>query len=131
MPAKSDVIEQIRLLLEEKQKHSEALASIIQTLDRIAAMVRGSNNGGLAQQEAQTAHAAAPRPPASSAVTLADYILRVMQTTGKPISISDLTAGVKAAGYKSRAKDFRPVINLALIKDKRFKRVGRGVYTMR
>ena len=131
MPAKSDVIEQIRLLLEEKQKHSEALASINQTLDRIAAMVRGSNNGGRVQQEAQTAHAAAPRLPASKAVTLADHILRIMQTTGKPVSISELTIGVKASGYKSRSKDFRPVVSLALIKDKRFKRVGRGIYTMR
>ena len=131
MPAKFNVIEQIRLLLEERQKHSDALASINQTLDRIAAMVRGSNDGGRVQQEAQTARAVAPRPPATGAVTLADYILRVMQSTGTPVSISELTAGVKAAGYKSRAKDFRPVINLALIKDKRFKRVGRGVYTMR
>jgi hypothetical protein len=45
--------------------------------------------------------------------------------------IAELIAGVKAGTYKSKAKDLRPIVSLALLKNKRFKRVERGVYNLK
>ena len=40
------------------------------------------------------------------------------------------TAGL-AAGYKSKSKSFKLIVNQALAKNKRFKRVGKGVYKLK
>ena len=39
--------------------------------------------------------------------------------------------GVLAAGYKTKAKAFRQVVNKTLLQDKRFKNVGRGEFALK
>jgi hypothetical protein len=49
---------------------------------------------------------------------------------GKTMSIPELTAAAKRAGHKSKSKNFRNVVSLAIITNRKlFKRVGRGQYT--
>ncbi|MBU1908662.1 MAG: hypothetical protein KJ726_01275, partial [Verrucomicrobia bacterium] len=48
----------------------------------------------------------------------------------KSMKIVDLTKAVKRRGYKSKAKNFRLIVNQALVKDKRFRSVRRGRYAL-
>ena len=40
-------------------------------------------------------------------------------------------AGVLSGGYKTKSKTFRPVVNQALLSDKRFKSAGRGEFALK
>ncbi len=58
---------------------------------------------------------------------LPDALVKVL--TGKTMSVTDAADAVRAAGYITTSPNFRTIVNQALIRDKRFKRVGRGEYT--
>lgn len=62
-------------------------------------------------------------------MSLGDALARVLQDA-KSMKIADLVAGVKRLGYKSKAKDFRLIVNQVLVKDKRFRSVRRGRYAL-
>ncbi len=48
------------------------------------------------------------------------------------LSVGDIMEGVKSAGYKSNADNFRGIINQTLLKEKKhFKKVDRGVYAVK
>ena len=49
----------------------------------------------------------------------------------KKLSVAEMVAAVRAAGYKSQSKFFPKVVGMTLAKDKRFKRISRGVYALR
>lgn len=49
--------------------------------------------------------------------------------TGKTMSVTEAAEAVQKAGYITTSPNFRTIVNQALIRDKRFKRVGRGLYT--
>jgi hypothetical protein len=136
---KTSIFANIEQLVKQRQGHMDALAQIDQTLAGIKAMLNGgppvrskpgrpamkSEDGGMTGVGGgKTANGSAP-------VTLADHLEEVIQKAGKPVAIADLTSGVKFAGYKSKSKNLRPVVSLALIKDKRFKRTGRSVYGLK
>jgi len=44
--------------------------------------------------------------------------------------VKEVVPAVKKAGYKTRSKDFYGIVATALREDKRFKRLGRGVYAV-
>lgn len=49
---------------------------------------------------------------------------------GKTMSVVEMADAAKKTGYKSKSKNFRAVVSLALLKNRgMFKRVGRGQYT--
>lgn len=47
------------------------------------------------------------------------------------MSVSEVAVAVQQQGYRTTSPNFRTIVNQALIKDKRFKRVGRGKYTVK
>jgi hypothetical protein len=49
--------------------------------------------------------------------------------SGKTMSVTEAAEAVQKAGYITTSPNFRTIVNQALIRDKRFKRVGRGQYT--
>jgi hypothetical protein len=49
----------------------------------------------------------------------------------RKLTIAEAADAVLAAGYKSKSKDFRNLVSMTLSKDKRFKRVRRGVYALK
>jgi hypothetical protein len=53
-----------------------------------------------------------------------------LKAKGK-LTLAEAAEASLAAGYKSKSKDFRNLVSMTLSKDKRFKRVGRGVYALR
>jgi hypothetical protein len=58
---------------------------------------------------------------------LADALVGVLKT--KTLSVTDVAQAVQEAGYVTTSPNFRTIVNQTLIKDKRIKRVGRGLYT--
>jgi septal ring factor EnvC (AmiA/AmiB activator) len=64
---------------------------------------------------------------ARNSMTLPDALHQVLQ--GVTMSVTEAADAVRAAGYSSSAANFRTMVNQALLKDKRFKKVSRGQYT--
>jgi hypothetical protein len=84
---------------------------------------------------------AAPKAPKAAAkrrrrklpknkINLADALAAFMKGREK-VTVGEAMEGVLAAGYKSNASDFRGVVNNMLLADKRFKKVERGVFTLK
>lgn len=68
------------------------------------------------------------RGRAKNAQTLVEVLQRVLR--GKTLSVTDAAAAVQRAGYRSKSKTFRTIVNQALIKRRdMFKNVSRGQYT--
>lgn len=51
------------------------------------------------------------------------------QIRGREMSVGEAADAVIAAGYRTTSKTFRVIVNQTLIRDPRFSKVGRGVYT--
>lgn len=60
---------------------------------------------------------------------LADALARVLKST--TMSVIEVAGKVQEAGYQTRSPNFRTIVNQTLVKDSRFKRVGRGRYTVK
>lgn len=58
---------------------------------------------------------------------LVDALQSVLKN--KKLSVTEAAEAVQAAGYQSTAANFRTIVNQALLREKRFKKVSRGVYT--
>ena len=58
---------------------------------------------------------------------LTDALVKVLK--GKTMSVTEVADAVQKAGYKTTSPNFRTIVNQALLKDKRVKRVGHGKYT--
>jgi len=67
---------------------------------------------------------------ADRAGSLPSKLAEVLQGKGR-MSIAEVTEAVLAAGYKSKSKAFQKIVGMTLAKDKRFKRVRKGQYTLR
>jgi hypothetical protein len=97
------------------QKRREKLVRQLAELDAEIAAIGGSvgSSGG-------------GRRPRNDA-NLPDKLVEVL--TGKTMSVTEAADAVRDAGYITTSPNFRTIVNQALIRDKRFKRVGRGQYT--
>jgi hypothetical protein len=57
-------------------------------------------------------------------------VVEALKAKGK-LTVAEAADAVLAAGYKSKSKNFQNIVGITLSKDKRFKRVGRGVYALK
>jgi hypothetical protein len=105
--------------LHEKRKK---LQRELDRYDRSIAAIGGSNGRGLSSRAGRR-----PRNERS----LRDTIAQVLEKVAGPTSVGDILDKVQASGYRSSSANFRLMVNLALMKDKRFQRAGRGLYVLR
>ncbi len=70
----------------------------------------------------------AVKPPRAG--SLNSKLSEVLKAKGK-CTVTEAAEAVLKAGYKSKSKDFANIVSMALSKDKRFRRVRRGVYALR
>jgi hypothetical protein len=61
---------------------------------------------------------------------LVEVIADVLAAAGKPLGISEVLDGVLRSGYKSSAANFRSLLNMTLVKERKFKNVARGTYEL-
>jgi hypothetical protein len=64
-------------------------------------------------------------------VSLSEVVHHVLSAASGPLGIGDIADKVLASGYRSNSKSFRTVVNVTLIKDKRFMKAGRGLYQLK
>jgi len=70
------------------------------------------------------------RKRAKNEVPLADVLTKALEGKGA-VGIGEAMDLAKQAGYKSKSKQFRNIVNQTLSKDPRFKKVGRGKYALK
>lgn len=69
------------------------------------------------------------RRRAKNTSTLVDALVGVLQ--GKTLSVTEVAEAVQKAGYVTTSPSFRTIVNQTLINSGKFKRVGRGQYTVK
>jgi hypothetical protein len=62
--------------------------------------------------------------------SLSSALVEALGAKGK-LTVAEAAEAVVAAGYKSKSKDFQNIVSMTLAKDKRFRRVRRGVYALK
>jgi hypothetical protein len=62
--------------------------------------------------------------------SLSSALTEALASNGK-LSVAQATAAVQMAGYKSKSKNFQTIVGMTLSQGTQFRRVGRGVYTLR
>lgn len=60
---------------------------------------------------------------------LVEYVRAVLGKAPQGMRAKDVTSAVRKAGYRSFSKDFYGIVATTL-RDKRFKKLRRGVYTL-
>ena len=96
-----------------ERKRARAADHLAELDAEIAALGGGFSDGGRRRPRNET--------------NLADALVDVLK--GKEMGVSEAAEAVQAAGYRTSAANFRTIVNQTLIKDKRIKKVARGVYT--
>lgn len=71
--------------------------------------------------------AAGSRKRAQNKMNLADALAKTLKSA--TMSVTEVAEAVQEGGYRTTSPNFRTIVNQTLIKDPRFKRVGRGQYT--
>ena len=62
--------------------------------------------------------------------SLSSKLVEVFQGR-KRLSLAEAIEAVQAAGYKTKSKNFATIVGMTLSKDKRFRRVRKGVYALK
>lgn len=90
--------------------------------------LEGAHSNGVGPRHVNRTSAARTRPTNQQPL----YVALQKLLRGRTMSVSEAAKAVKNAGYKSNAANFTTIVNLTLLDRKDlFKRVGRGLYTVR
>lgn len=100
--------------LSKLETKREKLAGQLAELDAEIARIGGSVRSGGRRR---------PRNDSN----LAEALAKVLKNA--TMSVTDVAEAVQKAGYVTTSPNFRTIVNQTLLKDDRFKRVGRGQYT--
>jgi alkylation response protein AidB-like acyl-CoA dehydrogenase len=120
---------QLGSLIKEHADVSSRLDAVRAEIEALGGTVNGTASRGRrgGTRRGRSASGARGRRP-QNAASLADSLVKVLQ--GKEMSVPDVVEAVQKAGYRSSSKNFRVIVNQHLLKSP-FKRVGRGVYTVK
>lgn len=115
----------IKSLKREIQRRARRSQSIVRRLtarrDRLLSRLR--------ELEHEIAKHGVFRRRPSNESNLADALAKLLAKT--TMSVTRIAEEVQKAGYRTTSPNFRTIVNQTLIKDKRFKRVSRGKYTVK
>jgi len=149
MPARNKSIQELRreLLVKEKQldkllTQRRDLAARLAKLDKAivalggeapqakAPKARKRRKAKAAKRKAAPRRKAVKKAKKARGKPLVEYIKQVLSKSDRPLRAKEVEKAVKAAGYKTRSKDFYGIVATALRDGKRFKRVSHGVYAL-
>lgn len=117
--------------IESLVRRRNKLATQMQTIDSAIATL-GIELGGAATAGMRAAMTSAPivgvgRKRPRNDQNLADALAEVLSK--QTLSVTEVSEEVQKHGYRTTSPNFRTIVNQTLIKDPRFSRVGRGLYT--
>ncbi len=117
--------DELQAELRRREKHVGALQKkrdrLLKELAAVEAEIREA--GGSPRT---TRHGTRRRRPRNT-MNLADALYQLLRK--QTMSVTQVAEAVQKAGYKTSSPNFRTIVNQTLLKDGRFKRVGRGQYT--
>jgi len=96
-------------------------AKLLRALDDLEAKIRAA--GGAISSGPRGSVRRRPRNDSN----LIDALAAVLK--GATMSVKEVAHAVQEAGYKTTSQNFRTIVNQALIKSDKFKKVARGKYT--
>jgi hypothetical protein len=123
----------ISVLQQEIQRRQKMLPKLIaqrDVLNREIAELQGLSEPDARKATKPQAPKKARRRRAKNKISLADVLVQFAKGKAK-VSVAQAMEGVLAAGYKTKSKAFRNVVNNMLLQNKRFKSVGRGEFTLK
>ncbi len=117
--------------ISRRQKLLPTLIAQRDELDRQIAAIQGLEAAEAAEPAATKApKKARRRRRAKNKISLADALVAFLAGKLK-VGVAEAMQGVLEAGYKTKSKIFRTMVNQTLLKDKRFKKVGRGEFALK
>lgn len=106
-------------ILRRRERLVERLRAMDAEIASLGLSVRGGPNGGV------TVGRKRPRNETNLVEALAKAL------DGKTMSVTQVAEEVQRQGYQTTSPSFRTIVNQTLINSGRFKRVGRGQYTLK
>ncbi len=110
------------LQLEALQARRDRLTGQIAELDQ---EIKASGGSAMTTARTRTRASGRRRCPRNT-MPLAEVLARTLK--GKQFSVTEAADAVRNGGCRTTSPHFRLIVNQALIKDKRLKRVARGTY---
>ena len=115
-------ITELQSEIKRRQRHLDALH---RKREKLATQLREVEEQILEEGGAMGALTGRKRP--RNEQNLADALASLL--SNKTLSVTEASEQVQSAGYRTTSPNFRTIVNQTLLKDPRFKRVGRGRYT--
>lgn len=130
MAAKLDEIP-INEIQAELRRRQKDVSGLQKKRDRLAAQLAELDmqlaDLGYAQEGMQGIMGVPGRRRPRNEMPLTDALVELLKD--KTLSVTEAAIEVQKAGYKTTSPNFRTIVNQTLLRDKRIKRVGRGLYT--
>ena len=126
-------VEELRKEIARRQK---GLADLIAKRDCLNCQIAELESQGIVAKPAAKRGRKPGRKPGRKAGrapqpgSLINLLVDALAAKGK-LTVAEATDAVLASGYKSKSKSFKLIVNQALAKNKRFKRVRKGVYALK
>lgn len=115
-------ISELHTEIRRRQRHLDALH---RKREKLATQLREVEEQILEEGGAMGALTGRKRP--RNEQNLADALADLL--SNQTLSVTEAAEQVQSAGYRTTSPNFRTIVNQTLLKDTRFKRVGRGRYT--
>ena len=131
-------VEDLRKEIARRQRKLPELIAARDTLNRLIAELEGLGDvKPIVKRRKRAGRKKAARSVAERAVakparagSLSNTLAEALKAKSK-LTVAEVAEAALAAGYKSKSKDFRNIVSMTLSKDKRFRRVRRGVYALK
>ena len=123
-------------LKKEIGRRQRKLPALIAARDALNCQIAELEALGAAKPKARRRRKAGRRKAARRVVrraragSLSSTLAEALKAKGK-WTVAEAAEAALAAGYKSKSKDFGNIVSMLLSKDKRFRRVRRGIYALR
>jgi ABC-type transporter Mla subunit MlaD len=115
--------------IQELRRKRQALAAILEELAGVVSQLRGGREAAPLARVAKKPVRRARRRRRGT--PLREIVAEILQKADKPMRAAEIAEQLPAAGYTTRSKNPKNMISVMLAQSKDFRRVGKGLYTLR
>ena len=126
-------VEALKKEISRRQRKLPELIAARDTLNRLIAELEGLGGvkpTAIARRKPGRPKGARKAIRPARAGSLSSALMDALGAKGN-LTVAEAADAVQAAGYKSKSKVFQNIVGMTLSKDKRFRRVRRGVYALK
>jgi hypothetical protein len=118
---------ELQSLVRRRSKLAGQLEAVNMAIAEQGLELGGMASAGMTSAMRGAAPVAVGRKRPRNDQNLADALAEVLSK--QTLSVTEVSEEVQRHGYRTTSPNFRTIVNQTLIKDPRFTRVGRGLYT--